>query len=131
MSFQTTCPDCTINVHSGVVSKDALRDATMRFVELDGVQSGQWAACSAQPQWLISQGFPATLVEPLVGNHDGIKGVSILSLLWKLVDIFDADASDAQQWTFARKRCGRQLAASLKDAILSLSSTEKPAEVRP
>lgn len=119
-----------VNVHSCVVSRDALRDATMRFVQLDGVQSGLWAACSAEPQWLISQGFPATLVEPLVGNHDGIKGVSILSLLWKLADILNADTSAAQQWTFARKRCGRQLAASLKDAISPISITDLREEVR-
>ncbi len=97
---------------------DDIREAVLRFIELEDVQSGYLGACSSSPQWLVEQGFPTALVEPMFRE----RGVSILELLWKLAGIFGADTTEAQQMGFTRKRCARSLAANIKAVIPAIAT---------
>lgn len=102
-------------------SPEALRVVVLRFIEREDVQSGYLGACSSSPQWLVMQGFPTELVEPLVDDSHG-GNVGVLELLWTLAGIFNADTARAEQFGLARKRCCRQLAASIKAAIPAMEN---------
>lgn len=96
-----------------------LREAVLRFIEREDVQSGYAGACSAPLQWFIDQGFPSDLVLPLVRE----RGISVLELLWKLAGICGANTAEAAQMGFTRKRCARSLAASIKSVVISAMAT--------
>ena len=100
---------------------EALRVVVLRFIEREDVQSGYLGACSSSPQWLVKQRFPTELVEPLVEDAYG-GNVGVLELLRTIAGIFNADTARAEQFGLARKRCCRQLAASIKAAIPAMEN---------
>ncbi len=123
----------------------AFCEAVRHLIEMELISSGYIGACSIDPKKLIEWGIPADLVESLTEDFfydpknphslitryasdgtpyyvDHVRGVSGLRLLWTLADIVGADTRDGEE-IFGRKRCARDIAASIKQALAEYGNT--------
>lgn len=116
-----------------------LREATLRLLNEEGVQSGYWGACSIDSEWLVDQGFPDEFVLPMIEDfhyepdkpqtaiirhsEDGtaylvnhVRAVSFLSMLRALAKVFGVDTREADR-DLGRKSSARRLSEGIKKAI--------------